>query len=148
MKSKVEPAMFACIPGSPLQAPRSQLAPLVAFSRISQLKVRWLACRQLTRSTNHTSFLVNVRSPELSGPEANLVKCLSWPLLQICKSGLGSNLIGPVLKYACHYPIAAPNSPGHESLRVRKEKVFRTKHDTPDLPVLSLLPYTYFLMLP
>ena len=66
-------------------------------------------------------------------PEANLVKCLSCPLLQICKSGLGSNLIGPVLKYACHYPIAAPSSPGHESLRVRNGKGIshRARHPRP-----------------
>ena len=74
---------------------------------------------------------MNVRSPELSGPEANLASAAA----QICKSGLGPNLIG---QPAIHYPIAGPpSSPGQLSVqRTSTNGSIRTKHDTPDLPVL------------
>ena len=107
--------------------PRSPLA----FSRISQLKVRWLACRSFTRSTNQTDFSLNVRSPELSGPEANLASPLP-PDLQVW---LGAESDRP--QYATHSPITqSPKGspqfpPAKKAYEYEWKAFFRTKHDTP-----------------
>ena len=125
MKSKSGARIFHL--SNPFAASSPPRSPL-AFSRISQLKVRWLACRSFTRSTNQTDAILNVRSPELSGPEANLASPLP-PDLQVW---LGAESDRP--QYATHCPITQLQSaipPVKKAYEYEWKAFFRTKHDTP-----------------
>ena len=137
--------LLCCITLIAASPPRSPLA----ISRISQLKVRWLACSIFTRSTNHTCPLIERQISELSGPEANLAIWQSgnlaiWqsgkpPPSQICSASL-SLAGGPKVTYLdllyaspilTQLQLGFPR--GRQSLRVRmvrKLSFSQTKHHT------------------
>ncbi len=73
-------------------------------------------------------LLENVRSPELSGPEANLATPLP-PNLQVW---LGANLIGQSLRRITQLQVGNPRG---RAKPYEYEWKIHSKHDTPDRPV-------------